>query len=314
MITEMATRRETSEKDKKAAASKSHFVHPGSGDFPARGSRSSQGLVSISPQAETLGSQNRAGTPTKRVSLTAVRRKPEVDGEFSVEPDLDWREFTRSNSSLRFSSVRSYSSLSRDSSQDDGGLVFKHEEVVLSDLQDPPSESQSEKVVVSAVQKLSLSEKGAQPQNQPAEDNKTDDDEEEESDKDEDPSSPEDEVRKAPTELLMEFLGCVMKKDFLNAEKLCRMVLIYEPNNPEALLFHPLIMEKIELDASAEGEEDGNDNVDSGDDDDDEGEDDEDDDDDDDSDSSSSDSGDNEEGEAGDNEIQPPRPDSGIGL
>ncbi|KAK7480980.1 hypothetical protein BaRGS_00027795 [Batillaria attramentaria] len=64
---------------------------------------------------------------------------------------------------------------------------------------------------------------------------------------DDDDSDSEEEVRKAPNELFMEFLDCLMKKDYLNAEKLCRMILIYEPKNPEALKFHPVILEKLEL-------------------------------------------------------------------
>nr|KAG5695080.1 hypothetical protein BaRGS_032573 [Batillaria attramentaria] len=106
------------------------------------------------------------------------------------------------------------------------------------------------------------------------------------------------------------FLDCLMKKDYLNAEKLCRMILIYEPKNPEALKFHPVILEKLELDKEAEenSDEGGSDE---------EGDDDDDDDDDDDSDEDSS-LGDSSDTDSDDAIIEenegPPRPDSGIGM
>ncbi|XP_045210078.2 uncharacterized protein LOC123561640 [Mercenaria mercenaria] len=50
---------------------------------------------------------------------------------------------------------------------------------------------------------------------------------------------------KAPNALLMEFLTCMMEEDYENSEKLCKMILIYEPENQEALSFFPLIQEKL---------------------------------------------------------------------
>ncbi|GAA6222444.1 glutamate-rich protein 2-like isoform X1 [Lates japonicus] len=91
----------------------------------------------------------------------------------------------------------------------------------------------------------------------------------------------EDEDLKAPVELIMEFLRAVMDKDFQLARKLCQMILIYEPDNPEASEFLPLIQKKLleEQEAeqsSEEDEEDGdsNDTDDDDDDDDDSGSDD----------------------------------------
>ncbi|XP_072539059.1 glutamate-rich protein 2 isoform X2 [Salminus brasiliensis] len=49
----------------------------------------------------------------------------------------------------------------------------------------------------------------------------------------------------APIELLAEFLKAVMGKDYPLAKKLCQMILIYEPENPEAKHFLPLIEERI---------------------------------------------------------------------
>uniref|UniRef100_A0AAX7T858 Uncharacterized protein n=1 Tax=Astatotilapia calliptera TaxID=8154 RepID=A0AAX7T858_ASTCA len=50
---------------------------------------------------------------------------------------------------------------------------------------------------------------------------------------------------KAPVELLMKFLGALKDKYFQLAVKLCHMILIYEPDNPEASEFLPLIQKKL---------------------------------------------------------------------
>ncbi|XP_041804856.1 glutamate-rich protein 2 [Chelmon rostratus] len=55
----------------------------------------------------------------------------------------------------------------------------------------------------------------------------------------------EDEDLKAPVELIIEFLRAVMDRDFQLASKLCQMILIYEPDNPEASEFLPLIQKKL---------------------------------------------------------------------
>lgn len=65
-------------------------------------------------------------------------------------------------------------------------------------------------------------------------------------DSDEDSSS-EDEDIKAPFELLGEFLDCVRSSDWENASKLCKMILIYEPDNELALQFQPVIEEKSQI-------------------------------------------------------------------
>ncbi|XP_033961181.1 glutamate-rich protein 2 [Pseudochaenichthys georgianus] len=54
-----------------------------------------------------------------------------------------------------------------------------------------------------------------------------------------------DEDIKAPLELIMKFLRAVMVRDLKLASKLCRMILIYEPDNPEASEFLPLIQKKL---------------------------------------------------------------------
>lgn len=95
---------------------------------------------------------------------------------------------------------------------------------------------------------------------------------------------------KAPNQLLMEFLDCMMTEDYTTAEKLCKMILIYEPENPEALSFLPVIQEKIKQE---EEEDEESDEESDSDDDDDEDDDDENDDDDD---SSSEESEEEQEG------------------
>lgn len=78
----------------------------------------------------------------------------------------------------------------------------------------------------------------------------------------------EDEGYQAPLELMAEFLKAVMDKDFLLAEKLCQMILIYEPENPEASQFLLLIQEKLLRDQVEDQSEDDEDDSNSSDDDD----------------------------------------------
>ncbi|XP_008256946.2 glutamate-rich protein 2 isoform X2 [Oryctolagus cuniculus] len=70
----------------------------------------------------------------------------------------------------------------------------------------------------------------------------TDDDgEDDANDKD---SNPKKEIR-APLELMAEFLRAEMGRDYHLAKKLCQMILIYEPENPEAKEFLSLIEEML---------------------------------------------------------------------
>ncbi|XP_060112978.1 glutamate-rich protein 2 [Heteronotia binoei] len=65
------------------------------------------------------------------------------------------------------------------------------------------------------------------------------------------------EKRTAPLELMGEFLKAIMERDYNLAKKLCQMILIYEPQNPEAMQFLPLIERKLQLESiqEADGEE-----------------------------------------------------------
>ncbi|XP_075036768.1 glutamate-rich protein 2 isoform X2 [Mixophyes fleayi] len=75
----------------------------------------------------------------------------------------------------------------------------------------------------------------------------------------------------APIELLAEFLKAVMDEDYKVAQKLCQMVLLYEPENPEAKQFSPLIEKMVQKEEeqssddedSEETDEDGSDTDDS---------------------------------------------------
>ncbi|KAI1884835.1 hypothetical protein AGOR_G00213930 [Albula goreensis] len=68
-------------------------------------------------------------------------------------------------------------------------------------------------------------------------------------------TSEEEEERQAPIELFAEFLKSVMDKDYILAKKLCQMILIFEPENPEAKQFVPLIEEKLLGQEEERGEE-----------------------------------------------------------
>nr|XP_046178220.1 glutamate-rich protein 2 isoform X5 [Oncorhynchus gorbuscha] len=91
---------------------------------------------------------------------------------------------------------------------------------------------------------------------------------EEEDDDDCEADDDEEEGYRAPLELMAEFLKSVMDKDFVLAKKLCQMILVYEPNNPEAKQFIPLIQERLEREQEEKSQDDDDDCSDSGDEDD----------------------------------------------
>ncbi|XP_062336969.1 glutamate-rich protein 2 isoform X2 [Osmerus eperlanus] len=78
----------------------------------------------------------------------------------------------------------------------------------------------------------------------------------------------QDEGYQAPLELMAEFLKSVMEKDYLLAKKLCQMILIYEPENPEATQFLLLIQEKLLTEQAADPSEEEDDDSNSSDEDD----------------------------------------------
>lgn len=80
-----------------------------------------------------------------------------------------------------------------------------------------------------------------------------DDDDEDDTD-DEDRNSKKDTC--APLELMAEFLRAEMGRDYHLAKKLCQMILIYEPENPEAKEFSSLIEEMLLKEKAQNLEED----------------------------------------------------------
>ncbi|XP_066431980.1 glutamate-rich protein 2 isoform X2 [Eleutherodactylus coqui] len=74
---------------------------------------------------------------------------------------------------------------------------------------------------------------------------------EESSDEDES----DDETGRAPIQLLAEFINAVMDEDYQLAQKLCQMILLYEPDNPEAKQFSPLIEEMLQIEQQESSED-----------------------------------------------------------
>ncbi|KAM3850993.1 glutamate-rich protein 2 [Vipera latastei] len=62
--------------------------------------------------------------------------------------------------------------------------------------------------------------------------------------------------RIAPLQLMGEFLKAIMERKYNLAKKLCQMILIYEPSNPEAKQFLPLIEKKLLLESQCTDQED----------------------------------------------------------
>ncbi|XP_008565871.1 PREDICTED: glutamate-rich protein 2 [Galeopterus variegatus] len=78
-------------------------------------------------------------------------------------------------------------------------------------------------------------------------------------DEDNDEDSNPKKVTHAPLELMAEFLKAEMGRDYHLAKKLCQMILIYEPENPEAKEFSTLIEEMLLMEKAQNLEEDGED-------------------------------------------------------
>ncbi|XP_006866754.1 PREDICTED: glutamate-rich protein 2 [Chrysochloris asiatica] len=81
-----------------------------------------------------------------------------------------------------------------------------------------------------------------------------DDGEDDAIDEDDGNSSPN--TVRAPLELMTEFLRAEMDRDYHLAKKLCQMILIYEPENPEAKEFFSLIEEMLLMEKTQSLEED----------------------------------------------------------
>ena len=62
----------------------------------------------------------------------------------------------------------------------------------------------------------------------------------------------------APTELLAEFLTSIMKKDWKNALKHCKLILEFEPNNKTAKDFYPQLLQRVNDQSSTSSDENYN--------------------------------------------------------
>ncbi|KAJ8724699.1 hypothetical protein PYW08_016173 [Mythimna loreyi] len=70
-------------------------------------------------------------------------------------------------------------------------------------------------------------------------------------------TSPEDcsesnETQSAPSEFLAEFLSAIMRRQYAEALKYCRLILQYEPHNATARGFYPLLQHKVQAHRQAE--------------------------------------------------------------
>ncbi|XP_023586262.1 glutamate-rich protein 2 [Trichechus manatus latirostris] len=86
----------------------------------------------------------------------------------------------------------------------------------------------------------------------------TDDDGEHDANDNDDSGNPNKDTR-APLELMAEFLRAEMDRDYHLAKKLCQMILIYEPENPEAKEFFSLIEEVLLMEKTQSLKEDDED-------------------------------------------------------
>ncbi|XP_046357472.2 protein starmaker-like [Haliotis rufescens] len=199
----------------------------------------------------------RTPTPTKQISLQAVRRKEER--EDPLVADVDWKEIQsqrrnkgRKNDSLteKFQELdvadkdltpTEQSSISSSHSSRHHNCSHHHEEKTAETSDRSREIKETKKVVREGMSFESEQDGGSAAVGGRVA-----------SSDDSDSDDSEDEDKKAPNQLLMEFVSCLMEKDYLNAQKLCKMILLYEPDNAEALKFQPLIDEKIELDQEEE--------------------------------------------------------------
>lgn len=238
------------------------------------------------PQNQSNSQNRRTPTPTKQVSLRSVSRREEDSQGYEETIDMEElrQSLSRENSRIYEPRVEeeniqgANSKVARksyNSSHSDGNK--KPPFVVSSNASIPPPKS------VKAPQK---------PKEKPPLQGATGGEENEDSSSSD---SEEEEERRAPSQLLMEFLECLMKKEYVVAAKLCKMILIYEPNHPTALQFQPVLEEKILIEQEKENESGSDESGDEDDESDDSGEDSDDDSEDSDSEEEENNDGENEE-------------------
>lgn len=197
------------------------------------------------PQNQSSSQSRRTPTPTKQVSLRSVSRREEDSQGYEDTIDMEElrQSLSRENSRIFEPQVEeeniqgANSKVSRKGhscSNNDGNK--KPPFVVSSNASIPPPKP------VKALPK---------PKEKPPPEGATGGEESEDSS---DSDSEEEEERRAPSQLLMEFLECLMKKEYVVAAKLCKMILIYEPSHPTALQFQPVLEEKILIEQEKENE------------------------------------------------------------
>ena len=97
--------------------------------------------------------------------------------------------------------------------------------------------------------KPSTAEQNKQNKNNPASKTGEDPDKNDSrSDSEQEDSAIDDRDDSAPVELKAEFVECLHSKDWVNALKLCKMILMYEPNNPTAKEYITVLQERLLLD------------------------------------------------------------------
>ncbi|XP_061168561.1 ESF1 homolog [Saccostrea echinata] len=196
------------------------------------------------PPGSNKSQSRRTPTPTKQVNLRSVSRRDDLPGyEEPVDMEELRQSLSRENSRIyeprEEKEIKGANAIRKghSCSHDDGS---KKPFVVSANVSRPKQKPVNLKDSPKPKPKEELPPEGA------------------EGGKDEDSSSSdsdsEEEERRAPSELLMEFLECLMKKEYVVAAKLCKMILIYEPTHPTALQFQPVLEEKIILDQEKENE------------------------------------------------------------
>lgn len=196
------------------------------------------------PQNQSSSQSRRTPTPTKQVSLRSVSRREEDSQGYEETIDMEElrQSLSRENSRIfepqveeeNIQGANSKVSRKGHSCSNDGNK--KPPFVVSSNASIPPPKP------VKALPK---------PKEKPPPEGATGGEESEDSS---DSDSEEEEERRAPSQLLMEFLECLMKKEYVVAAKLCKMILIYEPSHPTALQFQPVLEEKILIEQEKENE------------------------------------------------------------
>ncbi|XP_029461599.1 glutamate-rich protein 2 isoform X2 [Rhinatrema bivittatum] len=194
--------------------------------------------IETAPRSGSIGAwQGPAGnkknyTPTKKISLSALKASPGREGIFAKDMDKNSNKIPKSDALI-----------SCDDVQENTGEKERLLDKVPGTAW-PAPEFQSPSIDIH-----NINEKLSENTNKDGEDEESSDD----------LSEKEDEKERAPIELMGEFLAAIMDEDYKLASKLCQMILIYEPENPEAIQFMPLIEKKLQIEENEQNSGDEND-------------------------------------------------------